>query len=107
MSDNPPAPLVSVILPAYNSALYIREAIESILDQTYKNLEILVYDDCSSDDTVQIIEGYHDPRVRLFRKERNTGYTESLKMGVAAAAGKYIVRMDSDDISDLKRIEKQ
>jgi len=102
-----PAPLVSVILPVYNSALYIREAIESILYQTYEELELLVYDDCSTDDSVQIIEEYRDPRIKLFRKERNTGYTESLKMGVAASCGKYIVRMDSDDISDRRRIEKQ
>src|SRR3569833_2031445 len=102
-----PASAVSVLLHVYNSALYIREAIESILSQSYKDIEVLVYDDCSTDNTVQIIEIYDDPRIRLFRKEVNTGYTNSLIMGVAAARGKYITRMDSDDISDVHRIAKQ
>ena len=105
--NHAPAPAVSVLLPVYNSALYIREAIESILSQSYKDIEVLVYDDCSTDNTVQIIEIYDDPRIRLFRKEVNTGYTNSLIMGVAAARGKYITRMDSDDISDVHRIAKQ
>ena len=100
-------PIASVIMPTYNSAPYVREAIESILNQSYPDFELLIYDDCSSDNTVRIIEKYRDLRIRLFTKEANTGYTDSLIMGIAAAKGKYIVRMDSDDISDLKRIEKQ
>jgi glycosyltransferase involved in cell wall biosynthesis len=100
-------PVASVIMPAYNSAPYVREAVESILNQSFTDFEFLVYDDRSSDDTVKIIESYPDARIRLFTKPANTGYTDSLTMGVAAAKGKYIVRMDSDDISDPKRIEKQ
>jgi glycosyltransferase involved in cell wall biosynthesis len=100
-------PIASVIMPTYNSAPYVREAIESILNQSFPDFELLIYDDCSSDNTVPIIEKYQDLRIRLFTKDANTGYTDSLIMGIAAAKGKYIVRMDSDDISDLKRIEKQ
>ena len=100
-------PIASVIMPTYNSAPYVREAIESILNQSRPDLEMLIYDDCSTDNTVQLIESYQDSRIRLFKKETNTGYTDSLIVGIAAAKGKYVVRMDSDDISDLKRIEKQ
>ena len=107
MKPGAQTPYVSVILPVYNSALYIGEAIESILAQSFKDLEILVYDDCSTDNTVAVIQKYQDPRIRLIRKEVNTGITGSLIMGVAAANGKYIVRMDGDDVSDLHRIERQ
>ena len=100
-------PVASVIMPAYNSAPYLREAVESILNQSFADFELLVYDDCSSDDTAEIVENYRDARIRLFTKPANTGYTDSLIMGIAAAKGKYIVRMDSDDICDLTRIEKQ
>ena len=99
--------LVTVIMPAYNTGLYIRQAIESILNQTYQNFEFLIYDDSSTDNTVQIIESYTDERIRLYKKEKNTGYTNSLIKGIAEAKGKYIARMDSDDISHFHRLEKQ
>ena len=100
-------PLVSVILPAYNSALYIGQALESILNQSFSDFEILIFDDCSTDDTVAIIESYTDSRIQLIRKEKNTGYTNSLIEGIRMAKGKYIARMDSDDISMPLRFEKQ
>ena len=100
-------PLVSVIMPAFNTELYIREAIESILNQTYKNIEFLIYDDCSTDATVAIIESFVDPRIKLIKKQQRNGYTESLIEGIKRAQGKYIARMDSDDISVYNRLEKQ
>ncbi len=101
------SPLVSIIMPAYNAALYITSAIESILNQTYQHFELLIFDDCSSDNTIEIIESFTDRRIKLIKKVQNTGYTNSLILGIAMANGKYIARMDSDDISVLNRIEKQ
>ncbi len=100
-------PLVSVIMPAFNTELYIRQAIESILNQTYKNIEFLIYDDCSTDATVAIIESFADTRIKLIKKQQRNGYTESLIDGIKRAQGKYIARMDSDDISISNRLEKQ
>ena len=98
---------VSVLMPVYNSSSFIKEAVESILNQTYTNFELLIYDDHSTDNTIELVEGYKDSRITLFRKDKNTGYTNSLIMGITKSTGKYIARMDSDDISDLKRFEKQ
>ena len=100
-------PLISVLMPVYNSELYINEAVESILNQTYQNFEFLIYDDHSTDNTVALIEAYKDCRITLIKKGENTGYTNSLIAGIKSAKGKYIARMDSDDISHLQRFEKQ
>lgn len=94
-------------MPVYNSSSYINKSIESILQQTYLNFELLIYDDNSTDGTLDIIRAYKDKRIIIFRKEHNTGYTESLRRGISAAKGKYIARMDSDDISFLTRFARQ
>jgi glycosyltransferase involved in cell wall biosynthesis len=107
LKDIASQPLISVIMPTYNSALYIRQAVDSILNQTYRNFEFLIFDDCSKDDTFEIIKSYGDERIQLFRKDKNTGYTDSLIKGINNAKGKYIARMDSDDISHTSRFEKQ
>lgn len=99
-------PLVSVILPVFNSEKYIRESIESILYQTYENLEILIYNDGSTDKSLEIIKSYEDNRIKLFNSV-NKGYLIHLNNGIRESRGKYIVRMDSDDVSELSRIEKQ
>lgn len=91
----------------YNSDKYISEAVESILHQTFTDFELLIIDDASTDSSVSIIESYNDPRIKLIVKPQNTGYTNSLNMGLEMATGKYIARMDSDDISVLNRFEKQ
>ena len=104
---NTSSPLVSIIMPAYNAALYITSAIESILNQTYQHFEFIIFDDYSTDNTITIIESFTDKRIILIKKNKNTGYTNSLIMGIKMAKGKYIARMDSDDISVLNRIEKQ
>lgn len=101
------SPTVTVIMPVYNSEQFIRDAIESVLGQTYTNFEFLIIDDASNDRTVSIVKSYNDPRIHLIEKPQNTGYTLSLNMGLKKAKGRYIARMDSDDISLPKRFEKQ
>lgn len=101
------APLVSVLMPVYNCELYIKEAIESILNQTYANFELLLIEDCSTDTTLQICKSFQDDRIVIIEKEKNSGYTNSLNYGLSIARGKYIARMDGDDISLPERFEKQ
>lgn len=100
-------PLISVLLPTYNCELYIKEAVDSILNQTYSNFEFLIIDDCSTDNTISILKEYQDSRIKLILKPKNTGYTNSLNYGISIANGKYIARMDGDDISLPTRFEKQ
>ena len=100
-------PLISVLLPVYNCELYIQEAVDSILNQTYTNFELIIIDDCSTDATVSILKTYSDSRVNLIIKPENTGYTNSLNYGISIAKGDYIARMDGDDISLPERFEKQ
>lgn len=101
------APLISVLMPVYNCENYVYQAIESILNQTEGNFELLVIDDASTDGTVQVINTIADDRLQLITKTKNTGYTHSLNMGLALAKGKYIARMDGDDISLPTRFQKQ
>lgn len=100
-------PLISVLLPVYNAENFIAESIQSILDQTEPDFELLVIDDCSTDNTLKVVERFDDPRIFLHVKKKNTGYTESLNWGIDQARGKYIARMDADDISLPQRFEKQ
>lgn len=101
------SPKISVLLPVYNAEAFIAESIQSILDQTEPDFELLVIDDCSTDRSLEIIESFHDPRIILRKKKSNSGYTESLNWGLDKARGKYIARMDADDISLPQRFEKQ
>jgi glycosyltransferase involved in cell wall biosynthesis len=100
-------PLVTVLMPVYNCELYIAEAIGSILHQTYQNFEFLIIDDASNDTTVSIIKTFEDPRIHLIEKPKNSGYTESLNYGLRIAKGKYIARMDGDDVSLPERLKVQ
>lgn len=100
-------PKISVIMPVYNCELYVNEAIDSILNQTEIDFEFLIIDDASSDSTVSLIKSYNDSRIQLIEKPINTGYTNSLNHGLKIAKGKYIARMDGDDISLPKRFAKQ
>ena len=100
-------PKVTVLMPVYNCELYIQEAVESILNQTYTDFEFLIIDDASTDKTVSIIKTYNDSRIQLIEKPVNTGHTSSLNYGLTIAKGKYIARMDGDDISLPERFEKQ
>ncbi|MFT4144609.1 MAG: glycosyltransferase family A protein [Mobilitalea sp.] len=100
--------LVSVILPIYNGEKYLREAMDSIINQTYHNIEIIIINDGSKDDTLSIIDEYRkqDDRIVLISRE-NRGLVASLNEGIKMAKGEYIARMDADDIAHLDRFEKQ
>lgn len=100
-------PKISVIMPIYNCELYVGEAIESILNQSFADFEFLIIDDCSTDRTLQIAQSYTDQRIKIITKEKNTGYTASLNYGISVAKGKYIARMDADDSSVVERFEMQ
>lgn len=99
--------LISVIMAVYNDEKYIKEAIDSVLGQTYQDFEFIIIDDGSTDGTLQIIQSYRDARILLLKNEKNKGLPYSLNRGIEAAKGKYIARMDGDDICFPQRLEKQ
>jgi glycosyltransferase involved in cell wall biosynthesis len=101
------APLLSVLLPVYNAGRYLREAIDSVLQQSFTGFELLLVNDGSTDGSEEIILSYNDPRIVYIKNERNSGLIFSLNRGIDAAKGKYIARMDSDDICLPQRFEKQ
>lgn len=94
-----PVPSVSVVMPAYNAEKYLREAIDSILAQTYKDFEFIIINDGSTDRTKEIILSYSDPRIVYLENEENSGICVTLNKGLDAARGRYIARMDADDIA--------
>lgn len=100
-------PKVSVVMPAYNAEKYIGEAIESILNQTFRDFEFIIINDGSVDRTKEIIQEYDDPRIVLLENDKNSGIVVTLNKGVDAATGEYIARMDADDIALSNRIEQQ
>ena len=102
------SPMISVIMPVYNGEEFLREAIESILDQTYKDFEFLILYDESSDDSFKIIQKYValDSRVKLIKCERN-GILGALNKGIRLSKGDFIARMDADDVCFPERFEKQ
>ncbi len=101
--------LISVLMAVYNTRVeYLSEAVESILSQTYRNIEFIIIDDCSiRQDTIQYLDALDDKRIVLIRNEENIGLTKSLNKGLDLAHGKYIARMDSDDISLPNRLYEQ
>ena len=99
--------LISVILPVFNVEKYIVECIASILNQTIQDYELLIIDDCSTDKTLEMVAGFSDNRIKIITKEKNSGLVDSLNLGMQLAKGKYIARMDGDDISVADRFEKQ
>jgi glycosyltransferase involved in cell wall biosynthesis len=104
MSDSP---LISVLMPAYNSELYIAEAIGSILGQTHQNIELIIFDDGSTDGTRRVIEGFSDPRIVKLLSDQNYGVVRARNDMIDKASGEYIALMDADDVADLTRLEKQ
>jgi glycosyltransferase involved in cell wall biosynthesis len=100
-------PQVTVILPVYNAEKYLKEAIDSILNQTYTDFELLLINDGSTDSSEKIILSYNDPRIIYIKNEGNKGLIFSLNKGIDLAKGDYIARMDADDISMPERLEKQ
>ncbi len=100
-------PKISVIMPVYNGEKYLKEAIDSILAQTYADFEFIIIDDGSSDSSPEIVKSYADKRIRFYANEENMGVARTLNRGLDLATGEYIARMDADDISLPKRFEKQ
>ena len=102
-------PQVSVVMPVYNGERFLAEAIESILDQTFTDLELIVVDDGSTDGSADIVRTYleRDGRIRFFQHERNRGAADARNTGIAAARGEYIAAMDADDISLPERLDTQ
>lgn len=99
---------ISVVMATYNTEVsMLREAVESILSQTFRDFEFIIIDDGSTDESADYLRGLPDPRIRLIRNPMNIGLTKSLNIGLKAAKGKYIARMDADDIALPERFEKQ
>jgi glycosyltransferase involved in cell wall biosynthesis len=101
------APRVSVLMSVFNGERYLREAIDSILTQTFTDFEYLIINDGSSDTSRSIILSYNDSRIRLIDNDQNIGLTKSLNRGLAVAGGEFIARQDADDISLPERLAKQ
>lgn len=96
-----------MLLPVYNAQRWLGAALDSILNQSFGNFELLVMDDGSNDETPQIIRKYGDPRMRVVREERNQGLVPTLNRGIELAKGRYIARMDADDVAHPRRLELQ
>ena len=96
---------VSVVIGAYNGEKFLRPAIEGILNQTFRNFELIVVDDCSTDRTQQILSEFKDDRIRVIRNHRNLGIAETLNIGIAVARGEYVALQDHDDVSLPSRLE--
>ncbi|MGB3903999.1 MAG: glycosyltransferase [Anaerolineae bacterium] len=99
-------PRVSVVMAVYNGERFLRQAVDSILSQTYTDFEFIIIDDGSTDGTAEIVRGYADPRLRVLTQQ-NMGLVKSLNRGVGMARGGYVARMDADDISLARRLELQ
>ena len=99
-------PKVTVLMPVYNGEKYLVEAVESILNQTFRDFEFIIINDGSTDSTREILESYHDPRIVLVQQE-NRGLIPTLNRGLSMARGEYVARQDCDDVSLPQRLEHQ
>ena len=99
-------PKVSIVMPVYNGVRYLREALDSLLTQTFQDFEIWAIDDGSTDDSPALLASIRDPRLRVYRQD-NAGQTGALNTGLKLAKGEYIARMDQDDISEPERLAMQ
>lgn len=99
--------LVSVIMPSYNTAEYILESVKCVLDQSYENIELIVVDDCSTDNTLQQLDTIKDSRLIVISNSTNVGAAISRNSGILRANGKYIAFLDSDDIWTKDKLKKQ
>lgn len=100
-------PKVTVLLPVYNGERYLREAIDSVISQTFSDFELLIIDDGSTDSSLQIINSYTDSRIRLLRNDKRLKLSGALNRGMDNASGEYIARMDADDICLPQRLATQ
>lgn len=100
-------PRITVLMTTYNGEAYLRECIDSVLSQTYRDFEFLIIDDCSADSTVDIIKSYKDSRVRLINNHKNLSQVRSLNVGLEKAVGEYVARIDQDDLMAKNRLRRQ
>ena len=102
-------PLLSVLMPVFNSERFVAEAIESILNQSFKDFEFLILDDASTDKSIEIVKDFEkkDPRIKVFQNEKNLGVVESRNKLINLSKGKYIAWLDSDDIALENRFEEE
>lgn len=100
-------PKVSVIMSVYNGMPFLKDAVKSILNQTYKNFEFIIVDDASKDKTWSYLKSLKDPRVKIIKNKKNLGLAASLNIALRLAQGDYVARMDADDVSLPKRFETQ
>jgi len=99
--------LVSIITPSYNTARFIAETINCVLAQTYPDWEMIIVDDCSTDDTDTVVGSFTDPRIRYLKNEKNSGAAISRNRALREAKGKWIAFLDSDDLWEPEKLEKQ
>ena len=99
--------LVSIIMPSWNTAKFIAETIQSVIDQTYQNWELLIVDDCSTDNTDEIVASFKDDRIKYFHNEKNSGAALTRNRAMREAQGEWIAFLDSDDLWMPKKLEKQ
>jgi glycosyltransferase involved in cell wall biosynthesis len=99
-------PKVSVIMAVYNGELYVKQAVESVLQQTYKDFELIIINDGSTDDTLRIVRTFNDERINIIT-QKNEGPAKARNNGIKSARGEYIANLDSDDICLPERLEKQ
>lgn len=101
-------PLVSIITPSYNSKKFITHTIESVLNQSYSNFELIIVDDCSTDGSFEFLENYLiDSRISIYKMEKNSGAALARNFGIQKAKGKYLAFLDSDDLWHPLKLEKQ
>lgn len=108
-NDNGSCPLISVVMPNYNGARFVEEAIRSVLNQTYRNIELLIIDDCSSDSSPELIDklARDDNRIKLIRQKENSGVSVVRNIGIKEAKGEYIALIDNDDTWEPDKLERQ
>lgn len=99
--------LVSIIMPSWNTGGFIAESIQSVIDQTYQNWELLIVDDCSTDNTDEVVASFEDDRIKYFRNEKNSGAALSRNRAMREARGEWIAFLDSDDLWIPEKLEKQ
>ena len=99
--------LVSIIVPVYNAEKFIKDTINTVLQQTHQNFELILVDDCSNDASIQLIQQEKDKRIQLIKNKKNSGAAISRNNGIKIAKGKYLCFLDADDLWDKQKIEKQ
>lgn len=99
--------LVSIIMPSYNTGKFIAESIKSVLAQTYQDFELIIVDDCSTDDTEEVVKNFDDPRIIFIKNETNSGAAVSRNRALREAKGKWIAFLDSDDLWMPQKLELQ